>query len=446
MIAMGNGTLTKGLLPQAQRYWSRTWYWIIPLVASLPYLFRGIDSVGLWSDEFYTANAVTSGFGASNDEPAYLPYYTVVWMLTGGGACTSEFCLRLPSAVFMAAAIVAIAVTARKLAGPRAGVAAGLLVAISPAAQRFGQEARPFALATMLVSFATLALVVGSRTDRRLPWVMYSLLMTLSVLVLPTTLVLVAGHAVILWKRPLDWLHYRRFALAWVGTLPILIAAGLWLSRAPSWRGYGDVFLVHPSNLWYGWSSLNASGIAEAVGVGELAMAVLILGALTRLGTQWIAAAFASGALIWLASFGPYSWFMGRFFVPLIGLGAVAAGIGLASLAAKRMWAILLVIAIALLPAYTANRAPWARGPDFRTAIQTIESQWAARDSVEIAEDGQFGLAWSYYATSPERSEANAMSADRVWFLNDAFSCANPTTVRELGMGNALNRCDEPPQ
>jgi len=418
----------------------------VPLVVSLPYLFRGIDSVGLWSDEFYTANAVMGGFGASNDEPAYLPYYTVVWILTGGGACSSEFCLRLPSAFFMAAAIVAIALTAGKLAGPRAGVAAGLLVAISPATQRFGQEARPFALATMLVSFATLALIVGTRSDRKLPWVTYSVLMTLSVLVLPTTLVLVAGHAVILWKRPLDWSHYRRFALAWAGTLPILIAAGLWLSQAPSWRGYGDVFLVHPSNLWYGWSSLNASGIAEAVGVGELSMAVFILGALTRLGTQWIVAALASGALIWLASFGPYSWFMGRFFVPLIGLGAVAAGVGLASLTVKRMWAVLLVIAIALLPAYTANRAPWARGPDFRTAIATIESQWSTKDAVEIAGDGQFGLAWAYYATSPERSESNVISANRVWFLNDAVSCANPTTVSELGMGNTLNRCDSESQ
>lgn len=446
MTAGGNHTTSTGLVQWAREYWSRSSYLIIPLVASLPYLFRGIDSVGLWSDEFYTARAVMDGFGASNGEPAYLPYYTVVWILTGGGTCTSEFCLRLPSAVFMLGAIAAIALTARFIGGPRAGAAAGLLVAISPATQRFGQEARPFALATLLVSSATLALLLGSRSNRTVPWVIYSVLMTLAVLVLPTTLVLVAGHAVILWERPFTRRTYRRFALAWAGTMPILIAAGLWLSRAPSWRGYGDVFLVHSSNLWYGWSSLNASGVANAVGVGELAMAVFILGALTRLGTKWILAALASGALIWLASFGPYSWFMGRFFVPLIGLGAVAAGVGLASLSAKRMWAILLVIAIALLPAYTANRAPWARGPDFRTAIQTIESQWSANDAVELAGDGQFGLAWNYYATTPQRSQADSARADRIWYLNDALTCGDSTTVRELGMGNTLNRCDGPPQ
>lgn len=446
MTAVSNPAPGSRFVPLVKQYWSDTWYWIIPLVASLPYVLRGMDSVGLWSDEFYTANAVMGGFGASNDEPAYLPYYTVVWVLTGGGSCSSEFCLRLPSALFMMAAIAAIAITGRVLAGPRAGVAAGLLVAISPATQRFGQEARPFALAAMLVSGATLALVVGSRSDRRLPWVIYSVLMTLSVLVLPTTLVVVAGHAVILWQRPIEWRRYRRFMWAWVGTLPILMAAGLWLSRAPSWRGYGDVFLVHSSNLWYGWSSLNGSGVAEAVGVGELAMAVFILGALTRLGTKWIVAALASGALIWLASFGPYSWFMGRFFMPLIGMGAVAAGVGLASLSAKRMWGILVVIAIALLPAYTANRAPWSRGPDFRTAIESIESQWAPNDAVEMAGDGQFGLAWSYYATSPERSAAQRANADRVWFLNDTMSCANASTVRELGMGNTLNLCDDQSQ
>ena len=54
--------------------------------------------------------------------------------------------------------IVLASITARLLSTKWAGLVAGFLVATPPAAQRFGQEARPYAMAALLVMAATLLL------------------------------------------------------------------------------------------------------------------------------------------------------------------------------------------------------------------------------------------------------------------------------------------------
>jgi len=432
---------THAQLSHIRQLWNANWFWILPLLLGLVTIGRGITSVGLWSDEFYTANAVANGLGATNGEAAYLPYYTFVWLFTAGGDCVSELCLRYPSAVAMFGVIVLASLTARMISTKLAGLVAGFLIAISPAAQRFGQEARPFALAALLITAATFLLILAQERGSWPRWAGYTITMTASVLVLPTTLVVFPAHAILLTRRPIRWANYRPWLVASLATIPLILPAAIWVASQPSWRGYGDLFIIHYTNAWYAWSSITAGGVANAYAVGEIAMAVFLLGLLSPTGTRWLVAAAVGALGIWLASFGPYSWFMGRFFVPLIGIAAIGAGIGSVTLGRRRALAAMLVVGVAVAPAYTANRFPWARGIDYRTAINEIDRGWAPGDTVVTNEDGQFGLAWGYYAMDPARNELEPESATRVWFINDDFACSDAHVVRELGLGNSLQVC-----
>jgi mannosyltransferase len=99
--------------------------------------------------------------------------------------------------------VALVAVTARLVAGKWAGFAARLIIAIAPSAQRFAHDARPFALATCLLTAATLLKVLASRGSQRWLWAAYSLCLALSGLVLPATLAAIPGHSVLITRANL---------------------------------------------------------------------------------------------------------------------------------------------------------------------------------------------------------------------------------------------------
>ncbi|MFI9026542.1 hypothetical protein [Streptomyces sp. NPDC053560] len=73
----------------------------------------------------------------------------------GGGVTT----LRLPSALAMTAAAAGVALLGARVAGRRAGVAAGLVFPVLPLVQEYGQEGRSYALVCALVTWSTYLLV-----------------------------------------------------------------------------------------------------------------------------------------------------------------------------------------------------------------------------------------------------------------------------------------------
>lgn len=70
-----------------------------------------------------------------------------------------EWTLRLPSVIFGSLAVLMVALIATEVRSPRAGLAAGLLMALSPIDVRFSQEARPYALVSFLILLALWGLV-----------------------------------------------------------------------------------------------------------------------------------------------------------------------------------------------------------------------------------------------------------------------------------------------
>ncbi len=140
--------------------------WLIPVCTALVTLavtLWRIDVPSLWRDEGATLSAVHRSFPQlirmlGQMDAVHGMYYVLMWLLvrlTG----SSEFALRLPSALAMAAAAGLVAALGRRLVSPAAGLAAGLSFAAVPAVSWFGQDARPFALETAVATAASYCFV-----------------------------------------------------------------------------------------------------------------------------------------------------------------------------------------------------------------------------------------------------------------------------------------------
>src|SRR5260370_21318812 len=126
------------------------WAWFVPPAAALALSLWGISTPSFWRDEAATIAAVRRPFGdlltmLGNVDAGHAVYYMLMWPVVHL-AGTSEFVVRLPSAIAITIAAAAVAATGRRLLSPWAGLAAGLLFAVLPTVSRYGQEARSYAM------------------------------------------------------------------------------------------------------------------------------------------------------------------------------------------------------------------------------------------------------------------------------------------------------------
>ena len=174
--------------------------WAVPGLVTLAITLVGLGHAQPWRDELATWSAATRPLPdlvrlARTIDAATGPYYLLMhgWTAVAG---TSPTALRLPSALAMAAAAALTARLGARLAGDRAGLLAGLLFAVLPATSRYGQEARPYALATLLAVLATLLLVDALRRPSRRRWAGYAVAVAPLGLLHLIALTVLAAHAV----------------------------------------------------------------------------------------------------------------------------------------------------------------------------------------------------------------------------------------------------------
>lgn len=119
----------------------------------------GIGASQLWQDEHATwwATQLSSADFARllhNVDIVHAPYYllmrAVTWLLGD-----TEAALRAPSALAMSGCAALVGALGSQLYGASVGLRAGLLFALLPLVSRFGQEARPYALAALFAALAT---------------------------------------------------------------------------------------------------------------------------------------------------------------------------------------------------------------------------------------------------------------------------------------------------
>ncbi|MFF4754011.1 glycosyltransferase family 39 protein [Streptomyces sp. NPDC002514] len=156
----------------------------------------------LWQDEAVTYDMAHRGLpdlwatlgGADAVHGLYYLLMHAVFGLWDGGLVA----LRLPSVLAMAGAAVGVAAVGRRLAGPRAGPAAGVVFALLPVVQRYAQEGRSYALVTALVVAATWVLLKASDERRRGWWAGYAAPAALAGLLHEFALLVLAAHGVAL--------------------------------------------------------------------------------------------------------------------------------------------------------------------------------------------------------------------------------------------------------
>jgi mannosyltransferase len=132
------------------------WMGAILLLGLVVRLFR-IDHQPFWLDEALTSQRVhlgVSGLVADSFTNRHMPTYFLLLQLFTQFAHSSDAWLRIPSALFGAMTAGVVFAMARRIGGRAAGLAAGLLMALSPLQVQYGQEARSYTLVTLLIAIA----------------------------------------------------------------------------------------------------------------------------------------------------------------------------------------------------------------------------------------------------------------------------------------------------
>ncbi|MFI6089710.1 glycosyltransferase family 39 protein [Streptomyces sp. NPDC051218] len=161
----------------------------------------------MWRDEAVTYDVAHRGLSdlwqtLGNVDAVHGLYYLLTYGLFRlcelfGGA-DPLLVMRVPSVLAMSTAAAGVAMIGRRLAGPRAGLFAGVVFAVVPSIQRFAQEGRSYALVCAMVVWATYVLVRAASADgrraRRL-WYWYGSLMLASCLLHEFAVFALPAHA-----------------------------------------------------------------------------------------------------------------------------------------------------------------------------------------------------------------------------------------------------------
>src|ERR1039458_9383312 len=143
--------------------WHRTTVAIplIPTALALAVRFHGLSDKPLWLDEIITqrrANLPISDLIANSLYNKQFPTYFVL-IRAFDAPIINEWTLRLPSTILGAISVLLVALIATEVRSRRAGLVAGILMALSPLEVQFGQEARSYALVSCFVLLALWGLV-----------------------------------------------------------------------------------------------------------------------------------------------------------------------------------------------------------------------------------------------------------------------------------------------
>ncbi|MFZ0157817.1 MAG: hypothetical protein WAL50_02215 [Kineosporiaceae bacterium] len=149
---------------------------LVGLTAAGVYVWR-VNTPSPWRDEMDTLSIARRSVHdiialTRHVDAVHRAYYLLSHVVLGiSGTVTA---IRLMSVVAMAGATAVVVHVGRGLGEPGAGVSAGLVLAVSPLASRYAQEARPFAIVTAVGAMATALLVAAvwraSEGRRAGPW------------------------------------------------------------------------------------------------------------------------------------------------------------------------------------------------------------------------------------------------------------------------------------
>jgi uncharacterized membrane protein len=202
-----------------------------------------LDAQPFWLDE-----AISESIGLSSGsafvrlafarETNMAFYYLVLhWWLAL--VHPSDFTIRLLSVIFSVAALPVLYVLASKLFDESVGVAAALLLAVSPPFVSYSQEARSYSLAILLSLVSWSSFIDCAREPTRLARLKYVVATTLAVYTHSLAVLIIPAQGLTLLYFQREWSNRRPLLLAMslVGLLlvPMFILTAYWYSGGEEW-------------------------------------------------------------------------------------------------------------------------------------------------------------------------------------------------------------------
>jgi mannosyltransferase len=260
----------------------------VPALVTLLVVSWRITGASYWRDEAATVSAVRRPLPAllrmlTHVDAVHGAYYLIMWpvaRIAGSG----EVAMRLPSVVAMAATAALITAIGARLVSERAGLAAGLVWAVLPGTSWYGQDARSYAMATLLACGASyLLLRLLDRPDRgRIAG--YGLAMAALGWINLFALLLVPAHGLTTWLASRrngtglavgkGWLAAS--AVAVLVNVPLMIFA---------WRQRADIEWIPPPDQHEAETLLAWSGSLPA---SEVSLLILLAGIAFTAAGGWL--------------------------------------------------------------------------------------------------------------------------------------------------------------
>ena len=275
---------TPGYVFDDQRHTARdTWIVLLLTFAGAAMRLTTILIRGLWLDETISVEQASDSLARiipSLAKDVHPPLYHVLlhfWMQAFG---TGEFSIRGYSCFWGVLAIPAAYWAGRIIYDKFAGFVAAALVAYSPYAVWYAQEARMY---SMMFFFAFMSLgwmALAVRDNRRRDWIFYGVFtflgmfthyffcfIVLGEVVYYVLFVVISGHlkrvrgggSAVSWKRPLEIFAETPSLVSWITVTGILaVLFGLWLSRSIFMANLGET------------NALVSSAIGSGFGYGQV--------------------------------------------------------------------------------------------------------------------------------------------------------------------------------
>ncbi|MBG6069822.1 glycosyltransferase family 39 protein [Micromonospora ureilytica] len=396
------GQLSERSAGAAWEHLRRVPVWLPPALLTVAVTLTGLGSAQLWRDELATWSAATRSPGdlarlAGTIDAATGPYYLLmhVWTAVVGD---STIALRVPAVLAMTVAAGLLAVLGARLVDRRGGLFAGLLFAVLPGTSRYGQEARPYALATMLAVLATVLLVTALRRPSWARWAGYAAAVAALGLIHLIALTVLAAHALVVliawWRGPaaagvatrahVDAERDRRVWRWLVAVVPVALLAGPLLVKARTQQSR-QLNWVHLARL----DDLTAlpGGVAQSSVVGGLLVGVAALGA-ARLGRRALlpVSAVLLPVLLLFAAGTVVPLWVPRYLVFVVPFACLLAGAALAAVAAPAALVVVVLAGLLGLPDQAALRRTheWPRSApvDYAGAARVIADGQRPGDAV----------------------------------------------------------------
>jgi mannosyltransferase len=335
-------------------------------VVALALALINLGTQPLWYDEVFTRNTASRSWSgiwdaARDTEAPHLVYYSLLkpWLAVAG---TSDWALRLPSALFGALAAGATAVVGRRLFNEVAGLVAGLALAASSFFVSWSQQARGYTLAVLLATLATYAFIRACEERSNGWWLAWALALAAAGWVNVFAFSVAAAHlAAFVLLRPRPPLRTPLIAAfaALALFLPQLVLVVSGDNGQLDWIPTPTPYRV-AVGMW-DWASRNPIAVlAATIGIVQLVRSAVPQAAPWKaaLVAVWVAAPLAATLLASIAQ----PAFEARYV--LVGLPGLALAIGAALASLPRRWALALGMALVLSAAIRLGQHYWAPGEE----------------------------------------------------------------------------------